>query len=75
MLDEPTSGLDSTAAHEVIQLLKNVATEGRVVIMSLHQPSTQVFALFDQVLLLARGKQIYQGPPGTSALKFFASLG
>ena len=75
MLDEPTSGLDSTAAHEVIQLLKNVATGGRVVIMSLHQPSTQVFALFDQVLLLARGKQIYQGPPGTSALKFFASLG
>ena len=75
MLDEPTSGLDSTAAHEVIQLLKNVATGGRVVIMRLHQPSTQVFALFDQVLLLARGKQIYQGPPGTSALKFFASLG
>lgn len=53
LLDEPTSGLDSASAFFVIQALKNVASGGRTVISSIHQPSSEVYALFDDILLLS----------------------
>ncbi|KAG6792827.1 hypothetical protein POTOM_001986 [Populus tomentosa] len=43
-LDEPTSGLDSAAAFFVIQTLRNIAHDGRTVISSVHQPSSEFFA-------------------------------
>lgn len=60
-LDEPTSGLDSASAFFVVQTLKNVARRGRTVISSIHQPSSEVFALFDDLLLLSNGETIYFG--------------
>lgn len=53
LLDEPTSGLDSASAFFVIQALKSVASGGRTVISSIHQPSSEVYALFDDILLLS----------------------
>ncbi|CAA3028250.1 ABC transporter G family member 15-like [Olea europaea subsp. europaea] len=73
-LDEPTSGLDSAAAFFVIQAIKNVARDGRTVISSVHQPSSEVFALFDDLYLLSGGETVYFGE-AKMAIKFFAEAG
>lgn len=61
-LDEPTSGLDSASAFFVIQTLRNIAHDGPTVISSIHQPSSEVFALFDDLFLLSGGQTVYFGP-------------
>lgn len=59
-LDEPTSGLDSYAAYNVVQLLQQLSNSGCTVLSTIHQPSSEVFFLFDNVtLLLVGGKLIY----------------
>ncbi|KAK6937184.1 ABC transporter family G domain [Dillenia turbinata] len=70
VLDEPTSGLDSAAAFFVIQTLRNVARDGRTVISSIHQPSSEVFALFDDLFLLSGGESVYFGE-AKKAVEFF----
>ncbi|KAK0622985.1 P-loop containing nucleoside triphosphate hydrolase protein [Immersiella caudata] len=61
-LDEPTSGLDSAASFEVVNYLKGVAKRNHlIVVVSIHQPSTAVFNLFDKLLLLSAGKTHYFG--------------
>lgn len=60
-LDEPTSGLDSASAFFVVQTLRNIAHDGRTVIASIHQPSSEVFALFDDLFLLSGGQTVYFG--------------
>ncbi|KAJ9164327.1 hypothetical protein P3X46_023920 [Hevea brasiliensis] len=73
-LDEPTSGLDSASAFFVIQTLKNIAHDGRTVISSIHQPSSEVFALFDDLFLLSNGEVVYFGE-AKMAVEFFAEAG
>ncbi|KAK7285621.1 hypothetical protein RJT34_20397 [Clitoria ternatea] len=73
-LDEPTSGLDSAAAFYVISSLTSIAHDGRIVICSIHQPSGEVFSLFDDLVLLAGGETVYFGETAM-ALKFFADAG
>ncbi|XP_057954679.1 ABC transporter G family member 15-like [Malania oleifera] len=73
-LDEPTSGLDAASAFFVIQILRNVAFNGRTVILSIHQPSSEVFELFDNLFLLAGGETVYFGG-AKMALQFFAETG
>ena len=52
-LDEPTSGLDSDAALSCVKLLCSVATDkGATVLCTIHQPSSEVFELFDSLILL-----------------------
>ena len=64
-LDEPTSGLDARAAAIVMRVVKNVASTGRTIICTIHQPSAELFFLFDDLLLLARGGyEAYFGPMG-----------
>jgi ABC-type multidrug transport system ATPase subunit/ABC-type multidrug transport system permease subunit len=64
-LDEPTSGLDSRAAAVVMRVIKAVAATGRTVICTIHQPSAELFFMFDDLLLLQRGGyQVYFGPLG-----------
>lgn len=59
-LDEPTSGLDSKASFEVISTIKKIAkNENIIVIMSIHQPSSTTFDLFDKVMFLSQGKTVY----------------
>ena len=74
-LDEPTSGLDSLASWEVVSFIKKVAKENNlIVIMSIHQPSTKTFQLFDKALLLSAGRSHYFGPV-TGIKEMFNSLG
>ncbi|CAI0450165.1 unnamed protein product [Linum tenue] len=73
-LDEPTSGLDSASAFFVIQTLRNIARDGRTIISSIHQPSSEVFALFDDLFLLSSGEVVYFGE-AKKAVQFFAHAG
>ncbi|KAJ9151833.1 ABC-2 type transporter [Pleurostoma richardsiae] len=62
-LDEPTSGLDAYNAYNVIECLVTLAKDyKRTVIFTIHQPRSNIVALFDRLLLLAQGKTVYSGP-------------
>ncbi|KAK7262806.1 hypothetical protein RJT34_30387 [Clitoria ternatea] len=74
LLDEPTSGLDSTTAQRIINTVKGLATGGRTVVTTIHQPSGRLYHMFDKVLLLSEGCPIYYGPAST-AMEYFSSLG
>lgn len=73
-LDEPTSGLDSASAFFVTQTLRSLARGGRTVIASVHQPSSEVFELFDSLYLLSGGKTVYFGK-ASEACQFFQQVG
>uniref|UniRef100_A0A0R0KR27 ABC transporter domain-containing protein n=1 Tax=Glycine max TaxID=3847 RepID=A0A0R0KR27_SOYBN len=74
LLDEPTTGLDSASAFYVIQSLCHNAHNGKIVICSIHQPSSETFNIFDDLLLLSSGETVYFGE-ANMALKFFADAG
>ncbi|CAG2174480.1 unnamed protein product [Oppiella nova] len=74
IIDEPTTGLDSFMAENIVQVLKTMASEGRTIICTIHQPSSQVFELFDNLLLMADGRVAFMGTTG-EAKDFFSSLG
>lgn len=72
--DEPTSGLDSAAALSVVQTLRRLASGGRTVIVSIHQPASRVMKLFDSVCLLSGGRTLFMGPTD-AASEHFSCLG
>jgi len=55
LLDEPTSGLDSSTAYRICKLLKKEAENGMTIIATLHQPSGEIFDLFDRLIVLHDG--------------------
>lgn len=71
---EPTSGLDSFTAFVIVKLLKQYAQAGKTIIFTIHQPSSDIFALFDRFMILAKGKFIYQGYT-KHAVDYFAQHG
>ncbi|KAG5245142.1 ABC transporter family member [Salix suchowensis] len=74
-LDEPTSGLDSAASYHVMShIVKLARQDGRTVVASIHQPSSEVFELFHNLCLLSSGKTVYFGPV-SMAEQFFSSNG
>ncbi|CAL5003861.1 unnamed protein product [Urochloa decumbens] len=76
LLDEPTSGLDSTTAARIVGTLRRMAAGGgRTVVVTIHQPSSRLYHMFDKVLLLsADGCPIYYGR-AADALGYFADVG
>ncbi|KAL0937010.1 ABC efflux transporter [Colletotrichum truncatum] len=61
-LDEPTTGLDATSAFQLVRTLKKLATKGRTVITTIHQPRSEIWDLFDNLIILTRGSPVYSGP-------------
>jgi ABC-type multidrug transport system ATPase subunit len=74
-LDEPTSGLDSFTAQNIMQTLVQMANAGRTVICTIHQPRSNIFALFDMLLVLGQGGRVAYFGPASSALEYFSALG
>jgi ATP-binding cassette subfamily G (WHITE) protein 2 len=62
-LDEPTSGLDGVTALTLCRILRDLAhSENCTVVCTIHQPATQIFNLFDDLMILKSGKIVYHGP-------------
>jgi ABC-type multidrug transport system ATPase subunit/pSer/pThr/pTyr-binding forkhead associated (FHA) protein len=84
-LDEPTSGLASSDSLKVIQHLHRLAQSGKTVLLTIHQPSTTIFRLFDDLILISRdskdrvppgtkpgpGRLVYFGPAYPESVEFF----
>lgn len=84
-LDEPTSGLSSSDSFKVVKHLYDLARGGKTIMMTIHQPSTAIYRLFDQLVMVSRdakeklppgvspgpGKLIYYGPAYPDSLEFF----
>jgi ATP-binding cassette subfamily G (WHITE) protein 2 len=73
-LDEPTSGLDAFTAASVVRLLRRIADEGKIIILSIHQPRYSIFQDFDTVTLLGRGETVYHGR-ASEAKQYFQEIG
>ncbi|OCL02648.1 hypothetical protein AOQ84DRAFT_228715, partial [Glonium stellatum] len=73
-LDEPTTGLDATSAFQLVRTLKNLARKGRTVIMTIHQPRSEIWSLFDNIILLTKGAPAYSGS-AEECLPYFSRLG
>ncbi len=60
--DEPTSGLSSSDSEQIIDMLKELTSRGKIVVITIHQPNSGIFEKFDKVLLMDNGgKQIFFG--------------
>ncbi len=75
-LDEPTSGLSSYDAENVVQVLKKLSREGTTIVTTIHQPSLDIFKLFDNLIMISRdrggtGALAYFGPAYPDSIEFF----
>ncbi|KAG2885856.1 ABC transporter G family member 31 [Phytophthora cactorum] len=74
-LDEPTSGLDAHSAKVIMDGVRKVADSGRTIVCTIHQPSSDVFFLFDHLILLKRGGQsVFVGELGERCQKLVKYL-
>lgn len=70
-LDEPTSGLSSRDSENIMDLLKELSFKGKLIFVVIHQPSSDIFKMFDKLLMLdAGGYLIYNGDPIDSIIYF-----
>jgi ATP-binding cassette subfamily G (WHITE) protein 2 (PDR) len=78
-LDEPTSGLDSNTAWVICTLLRRLSQNGQAILCTIHQPSGELFQMFDKLLLLSEdGRQTYFGDVGSkceTVIKYFEKQG
>lgn len=70
-VDEPTSGLSSRDSENIMDLLKELALKGKLVFVVIHQPSSDIFKMFDKLMILdVGGYPIYYGNPVDSIIYF-----
>ncbi len=75
-VDEPTSGLSSRDSENIMELLKELALKGRVIFTVIHQPSSDIFKLFDRLLILDQeGHPVYHGDPVHAVIYFKRIVG
>ena len=70
-LDEPTSGLSSRDSENVMDLLRELTLRGKLVFVVIHQPSSELYKMFDQVIILDEGgRMVYYGNPVEAVVWF-----
>jgi ABC-type multidrug transport system ATPase subunit len=75
-LDEPTSGLSSRDSANILDLLKELARKGKLLFIVIHQPSSDIFKMFDKLIILdTGGYMIYNGNPVESIEYFKRKIG
>jgi ATP-binding cassette, subfamily G (WHITE), eye pigment precursor transporter len=74
ILDEPTSGLDSFNAQHLVEVLVQQAKMGKTIIMTIHQPSSKMFSMFDRLIVMCKGQIVFQGPTN-KAISYFEEAG
>jgi energy-coupling factor transporter ATP-binding protein EcfA2 len=73
-LDEPTTGLDATSAFQLVRTLKNLADRGRTIILTIHQPRSEIWNLFDNLIIMSKGSPVFSGLR-KMCMPYFESLG
>ncbi|XP_043499361.1 ATP-binding cassette sub-family G member 1-like [Polistes fuscatus] len=73
-LDEPTTGLDSSSSLQCITMLQKLAKKGHTIICTIHQPSANIFEMFNHVYLLSDGQCMYDGA-AVNVVDYFHDLG
>ncbi|XP_016059571.1 PREDICTED: ATP-binding cassette sub-family G member 5 [Miniopterus natalensis] len=74
LFDEPTTGLDCMTANQIVALLAGLARRDRIVILTIHQPRSELFQLFDKIAILSFGELVFCGTPA-EMLEFFSGCG
>ena len=70
-VDEPTSGLSSRDSENVMDLLKELSLKGKLIFVVIHQPSSDIYKMFDKVVILDKGGyEIYYGNPIEAVMYF-----
>jgi ABC transport system ATP-binding/permease protein len=70
-LDEPTSGLSSRDSENIMDLLKELALKGKLIFVVIHQPSSDIFKMFDQLLVLDTGGYLIYDGDAVEAINYF----
>ena len=71
IVDEPTSGLSSVDAEAVMNMLKEQTYKGRLVIITIHQPGSDIYKMFDRIMIMDKGGyMIYYGNPTEAVIWF-----
>ncbi len=73
-VDEPTSGLSSMDSEKVMSLLKRQTLNGRLVIINIHQPSSEIFKLFDKLLIIDKGGRVVHNGNPMDAIVYFKRI-
>lgn len=73
-LDEPTTGLDSTTALDIIMNINELKKQDMTIVCTIHQPSEEIMALFDKVIMLVDGQLVYDDSP-TNLLSRLTEIG
>ncbi|KAM9365538.1 ATP-binding cassette sub-family G member 5 [Pholidichthys leucotaenia] len=74
LLDEPTTGLDSMTANQIVVLLAELARRNRIVIVTIHQPRSELFRVFSRIAIMSRGELVFCGQP-EEMVDFFSQCG
>ncbi|KAG7283192.1 hypothetical protein CRUP_000554 [Coryphaenoides rupestris] len=74
LLDEPTTGLDSMTANQIVVLLAELARRDRIVIVTIHQPRSELFRVFSRIAIMSCGELVFCGQPG-EMVDFFSQCG
>ncbi|KAF0027107.1 hypothetical protein F2P81_019848 [Scophthalmus maximus] len=74
LLDEPTTGLDSMTANQIVVLLAELARRNRIVIVTIHQPRSELFRVFSRIAIMSRGELVFCGQP-PEMVDFFSRCG
>jgi len=70
-VDEPTSGLSSRDSENIMDLLKELSLKGKLIFVVIHQPSSDIFKMFDKLMILdVGGYPVYYGNP-VEAVTYF----
>jgi ABC-type multidrug transport system ATPase subunit len=73
-VDEPTSGLSSNDSENVIDLLKELSLKGKLIFVVIHQPSSDIYKMFDKMILMdTGGYQVFYGNP-IEAISYFKTI-
>lgn len=73
-LDEPTTGLDATSAFQLVRTLKTLARKGRTIVTTIHQPRSEIWGMFDRLVILTRGSPVYAGK-ADDCIPWFTGIG
>ena len=70
-VDEPTSGLSSRDSENVMNLLRELTLKGKLIFVVIHQPSSDIYKMFDKMFILdTGGYPVYYGNPSESLIYF-----